>query len=153
LAILNGFGWLGGFFINQNIRAERVKCAVSFFAFLLLLATLTSFLRDFHRVRLCAPEACPTAPPFTAWSPIHDIKERPTVREAALAWYEQAEQLYHKNGAHKEMPVPMLVIATAGGGIRAAFWTATILEKLQADLQQNDAPLQNLTFAISGVSG
>jgi len=153
LAILNGFDGLARFFINRSIKAERVKFAVSSFAFLLLLATLTSFLRDFHRVRLCAVEACPAAPPFTAWSPIKDIDGRPTVREAALAWYEQAEQLYHKNVAHKEMPVPMLVIATAGGGIRAAFWTATILEKLQADLQQNDAPLQNLTFAISGVSG
>ena len=50
--------------------------------------------------------------------------------------------------------MPMLVIATAGGGIRAAFWTATVLEQLEADLQKkNDAPLQNLIFAISGVSG
>ena len=50
--------------------------------------------------------------------------------------------------------MPMLVIATAGGGIRAAFWTATVLERLEADLQKKkDAPLQNLIFAISGVSG
>src|SRR5262249_19965298 len=54
---------------------------------------------------------------------------------------------------HKDRPVPMLVIATAGGGIRAAFWTATVIEQLQTELQKKNEPLQNLIFAISGVSG
>jgi hypothetical protein len=59
----------------------------------------------------------------------------------------------------------MLVVATAGGGIRAAYWTATILEQLERDLgkdafaqsSQDKAPpdglLRHLLFAISGVSG
>jgi len=154
LALLNGLGWFASFFIDRSIRAERVKFAVLSFTFLLLLAAFTSLLRDFHRVRSCDREGCPKAKEVTAWSPIKSIEERPTVREAALAWYEQAERLYHKDGAHQEKPVPMLVIATAGGGIRAAFWTATVLEKLEADLKEKkDAPLQNLIFAISGVSG
>ena len=154
LAIMNGLGWFASFFIDRSIRAERVKFAVLSFTFLLLLAVFTSPLRHFHRVRSCDTEDCRKVEKSTAWSPIKSIEERPTVREAALAWYEQAERLYHKDGAHQEKPVPMLVIATAGGGIRAAFWTATILERLEADLQEKkDAPLQNLIFAISGVSG
>ena len=154
LAILNGLGWFSSIFIDRSIRAERVKFAVLAFTFLLLLAAFTSLLRDFHRVRSCDREGCPKAKEVTAWSPVKGIEQRPTVKEAALAWYEQAERLYHKDGAHQEKPVPMLVIATAGGGIRAAFWTATVLERLEADLQKKkDALLQNLIFAISGVSG
>jgi hypothetical protein len=57
------------------------------------------------------------------------------------------------------------LVATAGGGIRAAYWTATILERLESDLRWDrlnhssaDKPLtenllRNLLFAISGVSG
>jgi hypothetical protein len=153
LAILNLFGWFSGFFINRKITIERAKFAGSGVAFLLLLAALTSLLRDFHRVRLCAPEPCSSAPAFTGWSPIKTSGDRPTVGEAALAWYEQADRSYHKDGSHKDKPVPMLVIATAGGGIRAAFWTATVLQRLQADLQTRGEKLEDLTFAISGVSG
>jgi hypothetical protein len=153
IAILNGVGCFAKFFIGRGIIADGGRFAVLSCTFLLLLAGFTSLLRDFHRVRLCAREACPTAPTFTGWSAIRSIEGRPTVREAALAWYDQAEQLYHKNGANKEKPVPMLVIATAGGGIRAAFWTATVLEQLQADLEEKGGRLQSLVFAISGVSG
>jgi hypothetical protein len=153
LATLNSFGRVARFFIDTSTRAGRVKLAALSFAFLGMLAAGTSLQRDFHRVRLCSTEACSAAPAFTAWSAIKTIEGRPTVKEAALAWYDQAEQLYHKNGAHKDRPVPMLVIATAGGGIRAAFWTATVIEQLQADLQKKNEPLQNLIFAISGVSG
>ena len=154
LAIVNGLGLFASLFIDRSIRAERVKFTVLSFTFLLLLAAFTSLLRDFHRVRSCDREGCPKAKEVTAWSPIKSIDERPTVKEAALAWYEQAERLYHKDGARQDKPVPMLVIATAGGGIRAAFWTATVLQKLEEELQtKNDAPLQNLIFAISGVSG
>ena len=152
LAMLNLCGWVASFVVDTAIAAERVKFTVSTAVFLLLLAALTSLLRDFHRVRLCAVEACSRAPGGTTWS-IKTPDERPTISAAALAWYEQAERSYHKDGAHKDKPVPMLVIATAGGGIRAAFWTATVLERLQADLQKNGERLEELIFAISGVSG
>jgi hypothetical protein len=58
----------------------------------------------------------------------------------------------------------MLIVATAGGGIRAAYWTATILETLEklrwnavagasSDKPPTESLLRNLLFAISGVSG
>ena len=45
----------------------------------------------------------------------------------------------------------MLIVATAGGGIRAAYWTATILERLERELTPEI--LRRHLFAISGVSG
>ena len=45
---------------------------------------------------------------------------------------------------------PVYVIATEGGGIRAAYWTAAVLEHLAADPQRHFA--RDL-FAISSVSG
>jgi predicted acylesterase/phospholipase RssA len=48
-----------------------------------------------------------------------------------------------------EAPHPVILVATAGGGIRAAFWTGTVLGELQ-DRNPNFAAH---VFAISGVSG
>ena len=44
---------------------------------------------------------------------------------------------------------PLYIVATEGGGIRAAYWTATVLGGIQ-DANPNFAPH---LFAISGVSG
>src|SRR6516165_6005819 len=46
----------------------------------------------------------------------------------------------------------MLIVATAGGGIRAAYWTATVLEKLARDFEK-EGGVRPYLFAISGVSG
>jgi hypothetical protein len=151
LAVLNLFGWISKFFIDRRLAVNRAKFAALFAIFLLLLAAFTSLLRDFHRVQLCATVACEKVP-NQAFTSIPTIADRPTVREAALAWYEQAEKLFHKDPDDKR-PVPMLVIATAGGGIRAAYWTATVLERLRDDLQKRGRPLDNYLFAVSGVSG
>jgi hypothetical protein len=152
LAVINGIGWFGAFVVDMNVRAQRFRFAGQCVVFLLLLAALTSLMRDFHRVRLCAVEPCLSAPAM-GWSPIPTITERPTIDEAALAWYDQANRLYHKDDKNKGKPVPMLIIATAGGGIRAAYWTATVLEQLQRGLEKKEQALDPLLFAISGVSG
>ncbi|WP_027527490.1 hypothetical protein [Bradyrhizobium sp. Ec3.3] len=153
LAVLNLFGLLASCFIDASRAVERVRAAASAIAFLLVLAALNSVLRDFHRVRLCTVEVCSAAPPLKAWSPIKTPSDRPTVRQAAQAWYKQAAASYASNPAHLGKPVPMIVVATAGGGIRAAYWTATVLERLEVDLKARGEKLENLIFAISGVSG
>jgi hypothetical protein len=112
--------------------------------FLLLLAAGTSATRDFHRVRLCGDRLAPCPGASAAagtW-----IDHRPTVDEAAETWYAQASE-----GWPEARPVPMLIVATAGGGIRAAYWTATVLEQLGREVG-NDVLRRHL-FAISGVSG
>jgi hypothetical protein len=139
--------------------------AAVFLCFLVLPTILTSLTQSFHRVRLCEEKGCTAAPApkGKSWSVVKTPAERPTVSEAARAWYKQAEPVYHS--LYPGRPVPMLLVATAGGGIRAAYWTATILERLEYDLRkeafaqssQDKAPsdglLRHLLFAISGVSG
>jgi hypothetical protein len=80
-------------------------------AFLIGLAVLNTWPHPFHRVRLCDGGDCVAATSPDEW---------PTVAAAARAWYEQAKAAY--GNAHGEGPVPMHIVATAGGGIRAAYW-------------------------------
>jgi hypothetical protein len=124
--------------------------------FVIGLGVLNAWLHPFHRVRPCDGGDC-VAPPspaglLVATSP----DERPTVAVAARAWYEQAKAGYSE--AHGEGPVPMLIVATAGGGIRAAYWTAAVLEKLVGDFAKEESfakegGVRPYLFAISGVSG
>jgi hypothetical protein len=116
-------------------------------AFVLGLGVVNAWLHPFHRVRLCAQNC--TQPPSAASYP-KTIDQRPTVAEAAAAWYEQAKTAYQK--ANGEGPVPMVIVATAGGGIRAAYWTATVLDRLQSVFAR-EGGLRPYLFAISGVSG
>lgn len=137
--------------------------AMVFVCFLVLPAFLTSLAQSFHRVRLCRTDCSAVAAPKN-WSAVKTVAARPTVKEAALAWYRQAEPAYH--ALHPDRPVPMLIVATAGGGIRAAYWTATVLEQIEGDLQakkvvadasdttgSTQSLMHKLLFAISGVSG
>jgi hypothetical protein len=116
--------------------------------FVIGLGVLNAWLHPFHRVRPCDGDCAVPKPA----SP----DERPTAAAAARVWYEQAKAAYGK--AHGEGPVPMLIVATAGGGIRAAYWTAEILEKLAGDFEKEDGfkeegGVRPYLFAISGVSG
>jgi hypothetical protein len=90
---------------------------------------------------------------FSCWNDNHTLREaespkpiagRPTVTAAAEAWMDAQQQT-----ASTGSPIPLVVVATAGGGIRASYWTATVLGRLQDQLPQFDKHL----FAISGVSG
>ncbi|MFO1070428.1 MAG: hypothetical protein U1E14_18080 [Geminicoccaceae bacterium] len=111
-------------------------------ATLLVVAVLTPWTVKFHRVRLCSDgeSGCSGAQAFAG-----PDDPRPTVEQAADAWF---AKLRDTNGSG---PVPMLIVATAGGGIRAAYWTATVLESLADSLGKQW--LREHLFAISGVSG
>ena len=94
-------------------------------SFLVVMALAFSFFNDNHAVRKLAPDA--PAP-------------RSSLAEALAAW----------RGQWQEQPVPRLVlVATAGGGSRAAYWTGSLLGTLQDLTPGFDKRL----FAISGVSG
>jgi hypothetical protein len=137
---------------ERNRRSGARFAAVC--AFLLLLATATSATRDFHRIRLCGDPRTPCAASAADGSgrnakpPERWEDDRPTVAEAATAWYRRASEDWPA-----DQPVPMLIIATAGGGIRAAYWTATILEQLERDRDLGRDRVRRHLFAISGVSG
>jgi hypothetical protein len=110
---------------------------------------LNAWLHPFHRVRLCDGDcfAPKQQPGFLAAAAPND---RPTAGDAALNWYSQAKLAYEK--VHPGEPVPMLIVAAAGGGIRAAYWTATILEQLEKDLAA-EGGVRPYLFAVSAVSG
>jgi hypothetical protein len=65
---------------------------------------------------------------------------RPTLSNAFDAWLAAQEP--------GKRPT-MVVVATAGGGITAAYWAATVLESIR----DMDADIQKKLFVISGVSG
>lgn len=71
-----------------------------------------------------------------------DPAQRPTLAEGIREWA----------GAHRagnKAVEPLVIVATAGGGIRAAYWTGTVL----GELDRQAAGFRDRLFAISGVSG
>jgi hypothetical protein len=121
-------------------------------AALIALGVLNAWLHPFHRVRRCDGGDC--VAPKSAAAYVREPNGRPSVEAAAKAWYEQAKAAFlkaHDGRMDENERVPMVVVATAGGGIRAAYWTAVVLEKLKNDL--GPTGLRPYLFAISGVSG
>lgn len=72
------------------------------------------------------------------------VPERPNVDAAFARFFAAAQRV-----SPPDRPVPVVLVATAGGGIAAAFWTATIL----GDLVDEAPNLPDHIFAVSGVSG
>ena len=72
------------------------------------------------------------------------------------AWYKRVAPLHAKPDSGSRDPrsardgrIPIFVVATEGGGIRAAYWTAAVLTAIQDSYPEFDDHL----FAVSGVSG
>lgn len=66
------------------------------------------------------------------------LPERPTIQKQFQAW-----------SRDKDPRKPIFIVAAEGGGIRAAYWTAIALGKLEDD----NPGFARQVFAISGVSG
>lgn len=88
------------------------------------------------------------------WNDNHTL--RSTEQRAAAAEREAPQQHFRGwlqmrlKGAPADRPYPVFVVAAAGGGIRAAYWTASVLGRI-AD-QGGDRWPEHL-YAMSGVSG
>jgi hypothetical protein len=67
-----------------------------------------------------------------------ELKERPSIQKAALRWDAQATPRR-----------PIVFVTAAGGGIRAAYWTASVLGRLEDCIPEFHKSL----FSISSVSG
>ncbi len=108
---------------------------------LLLLSLVVSMTRHYHPVRDCRKsEGCLAGTEL--------VEARADVAAQAVRWYEQARQ-----GVAAGEPVPMVIVATAGGGLRAAYWTAVVLGSLPGELGVDLDQFDRHLFAISGVSG
>ena len=75
---------------------------------------------------------------------LHGNSARVSIADSLTAWYARAASFPRVNGK-----IPLFIVATEGGGIRAAYWTATVLTSLEDTFPQFSSHL----FAISGVSG
>jgi heme exporter protein D len=139
-------GWFGGMARPRVFGTYVVVAVIAF-------GVLNALLHPFHRVRLCDSVDC-VAP---SWAPAFPKSPdgRPSVETAAKIWYAQAKAAYARSHGNK-MPdgeeLPMLIVATAGGGIRAAYWTAAVLETIESELGAQGG-MRPYLFAISGVSG
>lgn len=113
----------GSFFVFLGSRWQFPVITV-----VVLLAVLFSLWNDNHGIRVSPPQTV----------------ERADVLRAFQSWYCLAEKNYGVGTTH-----PLYIVATEGGGIRAAYWTGIVLGALQ-DSNPNFAPH---LFAISAVSG
>ena len=139
-----GRKWFGAETSSRVVRAYVVAAVIA-------LGFVNAWLHPFHRVRLCDGGDC-VAPSAAAYPRQPD--DRPSVEAAAIAWYKQAKTAFEAHGGRmgEKDRVPMLVVATAGGGIRAAYWTARVLETLKDELGPKGG-FRPYLFEISGVSG
>src|SRR5438552_2669289 len=113
---------LGGFLVYLS-RIWRFPVIAS----LVVFAFLFSFWNDNHIVRQAPPQKI----------------DRLDVLKAFDNWYALVED-QRRGETH-----PLYIVATEGGGIRAAYWTAAVLGEIQDKNPNFAAHL----FAISGVSG
>ncbi len=79
---------------------------------------------------------------------MHDVRPTPTAFYAD--WKARQPRC-------RKLPVPgartpMVLVAVAGGGIRAAYWTAAVLHEIRLGMA-NDPAFDCALFALSGVSG
>jgi hypothetical protein len=104
------------------------RSGMPLYTLLIVLAVIFSQFNDNHQIRPLTESKTPPA-------------DRPTIDKALDRWIAE-------NCQGKACP-PFIVVATAGGGIRASYWTGAVLGELHDGIPQFSERL----FAISGVSG
>jgi hypothetical protein len=110
---------------------------VPIITFLLLWVVFCSRFNDNHDVRILGPE--------------HSGKKPMTITGALDEWYKGVSIAYPMKDTNQLRP--LYLVASAGGGIRAAYWTAIVLGELENRARSNGTSFAAQTFAMSGVSG
>jgi len=126
IVLLAAAAWIAGAsaldFIGMRLR-------VPVFSALFLLAVVFSLWNDNHAVRTLA-DAQPA--------------NRADVRERLGVWLER-----HSSALKSGARIPLYVVNAEGGGIRAAYWTVTVL----GEIQNRQPKFAEHLFSLSGVSG
>ena len=142
--------WLTLFALDAGHRFGAVAILVIVAANTVFLGGLAVFLTRARRVPLeLAAFGC--AAIFSLWNDNHDVRlldlQAPQSDLSAVfsSWVARAP-------GDPGKPVPVIVAAAEGGGIRAAYWTSLVLHHL-ADLPDADVMFPQRLFAISSVSG
>lgn len=129
ILLLAASGWIA---VGSVLDIIGMRLRFPVFIAVLLLGALFSRWNDNHAVRLL-DEAPKT------WG------ERDNVTRALQSWLDR--QLLRPTGAQGEYP--LFVVSAEGGGIRAAYWTATVL----GEIQKTNPCFADQLFSLSGVSG
>lgn len=129
ILLLAAAGWIA---VGSVLDVIGMRLRFPVIVSLLLLGVLFSRWNDNHAVRVLDE-----APP--PWA------ERDNVTRALQGWLKI--QMLRPAGAQGEYP--LFVVAAEGGGIRAAYWTATVL----GEIQKRNPCFADQLFALSGVSG
>jgi hypothetical protein len=125
---------------------------------LLVWAMLCSRCNDNHAIR-----TVPTKIPIETASISDKAGKKAPVKDAFNAWHDAVQKAYPMAAPARR---PVFIVATEGGGIRAAYWTAIVLASLQdRSLDERKAwmaahpgqppppDFASHLFAVSGVSG
>lgn len=131
ILLLAAAGWIA-FGSAADLFGMRARFPV--FITLFLLAVAFSFFNDNHAVR-------------TMYDPAVVRAANRAPLQAALKEWELRQTL--RPVARARQHYPLFIVAAEGGGIRAAYWTATVL----ATLQDRNPCFADQLFALSGVSG
>ncbi len=131
ILLLASAGWIA---IGSAADLFGMRTRFPVFITLFLLAVAFSFINDNHAVRVYAGRAS-----------VQDTA-RVTTEQALRRW--QNQQLL-RPVAHATQTYPLFIVAAEGGGIRAAYWTATVLGRIQ----DSNPCFADQLFALSGVSG
>jgi hypothetical protein len=111
---------------------------VPLFTLLLLYVVGISFINEQHDVRLCSGACAPVA---RRAAPVD-------LRTYAADWIAASK-------SQRPGRIPLIVVASEGGGVRAAYWTAAVLDFLERRSRAtgDQRPFSRSVFAVSGVSG
>lgn len=129
ILLLAAAGWIA---VGSVLDVIGMRLRFPVFISLLLLGVLFSRWNDNHAIRVLDE-------PPQLWA------ERDNVTRALQGWLKN--QMLRPVGAQGEYP--LFVVAAEGGGIRAAYWTATVL----GEIQKRNPCFADQLFALSGVSG
>jgi hypothetical protein len=144
--------WLTFFALDGGHRFGAVGILSIVAANTVFLGALAVFVSRARRVPIeIAALAC--AAIFSVWNDNHDVQlvdlpinePRPDLGAVFSSWAARAP-------GEPGKPIPVIVAAAEGGGIRAAYWTSLVLHHL-ADIPDVDVQFPRRLFAISSVSG
>jgi hypothetical protein len=99
---------------------------------LIALAIISSCFNDNHAIRVLGEQKL----------------TRVAVADAFKKWQIDIAREFPQEQKH-----PLFIVAAEGGGIRAAYWTATVLGTIQERAVEANTDFGSHVFAISGVSG
>ncbi len=102
-------------------------------------------LGDLHDVRTCRRLAQSSDPARRCAVAV----DRPLLKQAFFDWWEANRPITTPIASTDVVVPPMVVVATAGGASRAAFWTTQVLGEIAA----REEHFADRLFMLSGVSG